>query len=61
MAIGWKMSSTEMLVMSAVAVGPIVPRVEVSTRDKVALLLNDTVGKGWAEGLPEVSSDVCAA
>lgn len=51
----------DMLVMFAVAVGPTLVSVDVSTRDKLALLFNDTVVNGWFEGSPDVSSVVCTA
>lgn len=58
MAIGWNISSADRLVTLAVAVGPTLLRVDVSTRDKLVVLPSDTDVKGWAEGLPDVSSVV---
>ena len=56
---GWNMSPADMLVTLAVAVGPILLKVDVSTNDKVVELFNDTVGNGLAEGSPDVSRVVC--
>lgn len=55
------MSLTAKAVTSADAVGPVLSRVAVSTRDRdrLPLLLSDSDGKGWAEGCPDLSRDVC--
>jgi hypothetical protein len=43
----------------AVAVGPILLKVAVSTNDKLPEVLREAVGNGFAEGAPDVSSVVC--
>ena len=55
MAIGWKMLFADMLVTFAVAVGLTLLRVEVSTKDKLVVLLSGAEGKGWVDGFPDVS------
>ena len=55
------MLSAEMLVMLAVAVGPTLPNVDVSIKDRLAELFSDTVGNGCVEGLPDVSRVVFTA
>lgn len=49
-----------MLVMSAVAVGLRLPKVLVSTSDKLEVaMVSDDVRNGIVDGSPDVSSDVC--
>lgn len=59
MAIGRKISPADMLVTLAVAVGPILLKVEVSTNDKLPEVFKDAVGNGFADGAPDVSRVVC--
>lgn len=54
----WKMLSAEMAVTLAVAVGPRLPRVAVSTSDRLPEALTERVGNGWSAGLPDVSRPV---
>ena len=53
------MLAADMLVMLAVAVGPTLLKVEVSTSDKLPEVFKEAVGNGFAEGAPEVSRVVC--
>ncbi len=48
------------LVTLPVAVGPILLKVSVLTKDKVPEVSKDAFGNGFAEGAPDVSSEVCA-
>lgn len=59
MAIGWNMSFASIPVTFAVAVGPILLSVAVSTKDKLPEVFNDCDGNGFLDGAPEVSSVVC--
>lgn len=55
---GLKMSLARRLVILAVAVGPMLLKVFVLTKDSVPEVFSDCDGKGFADGAPDVSSVV---